>query len=372
MGGTPRVAQPLDVASDRARSHTQLVSKFLERATAALAAQDRDEVLLSLDPPERQVGISGGSSCAARSLHAADGNHDASLSWLMIIVSGMTEHFNAEQVAGSFFTTYAEALMRRDTAVIADHYAVPALIEFPEAAISVSQRTQTRAFFESALPQYHDVTELDHTVRVAASGPPQHLGRRELGLPRRSASRTQHVSADPARWGGLADRGAHPLGQLRRTQGTPPMAACTNKMISDLTTKRDPRSLRSDRCLCSGARLVTRIALARVSNAVNRMFLGRWADEKTADGTLYLNLTLERPERGPGVRKTTQVSTQSVESPRRGESSPHRAKCRPRPQRHRLIVARLIVNDGGRSARSRPASRSPGRRWLSSRQIRSV
>ncbi len=89
----------------------------------------------------------------------------------MIIVSGMTEHFNAEQVAGSFFTTYAEALMRRDTAVIADHYAVPALIEFPEAAISVSQRTQTRAFFESALPQYHDVTELDHTVRVAASGP---------------------------------------------------------------------------------------------------------------------------------------------------------------------------------------------------------
>ena len=55
----------------------------------------------------------------------------------------MTEHFNAEQVAGAFFATYAEALLRRDADAIAEHYATPALIEFPQAASPVSERAQT-------------------------------------------------------------------------------------------------------------------------------------------------------------------------------------------------------------------------------------
>ena len=57
----------------------------------------------------------------------------------MVSVRGMTEHFNAEQVAGAFFATYAEALLRRDADAIAEHYATPALIEFPQAASPVSE-----------------------------------------------------------------------------------------------------------------------------------------------------------------------------------------------------------------------------------------
>lgn len=40
----------------------------------------------------------------------------------------MTENTIAEQ----FFETYTYALLARDAAGIADHYAVPALIEFPD------------------------------------------------------------------------------------------------------------------------------------------------------------------------------------------------------------------------------------------------
>ena len=83
----------------------------------------------------------------------------------------MTEHFNAEQVAGAFFATYAEALLRRDADAIAEHYATPALIEFPQAAIPVSERAQTRDFFETAFAQYRDVTQTYHTIKVAACGP---------------------------------------------------------------------------------------------------------------------------------------------------------------------------------------------------------
>lgn len=80
-------------------------------------------------------------------------NQDIDVSWLMVIVKRMTDNSNADQVAGAFFATYAEALLRRDVAAITDHYAIPALIEFPEAAIPVSERAQTQDFFESAFPQ---------------------------------------------------------------------------------------------------------------------------------------------------------------------------------------------------------------------------
>lgn len=89
----------------------------------------------------------------------------------MVIVKGMTDNFNADQVAGAFFATYAQALLRRDAAAISDHYAIPALIEFPEAAIPVSERAQTQDFFESAFPQYRDVSRTDHAVTITAYGP---------------------------------------------------------------------------------------------------------------------------------------------------------------------------------------------------------
>lgn len=95
-------------------------------------------------------------------------NHDIGVSWLLCSVRSMTDALN---VASSFFQTYAEALMRRDAAAIAEHYAVPALIEFPESVIPVRDRTQTKEFFEAALPQYQDVTHTDHALTVVSSGP---------------------------------------------------------------------------------------------------------------------------------------------------------------------------------------------------------
>lgn len=39
---------------------------------------------------------------------------------------------------------------------------------------------------------------------------------------------------------------------------------------------------------------------AQVSYAINRKLLWMWAYEKTADGTLYINITLDHPEDYPG------------------------------------------------------------------------
>lgn len=83
----------------------------------------------------------------------------------------MTDHFDAYHVASSFFESYADALLRGDADAIADHYAIPALIEFPEAVIAVHDRSQTESFFESGFPQYQNVTRTNHTLSVASSGP---------------------------------------------------------------------------------------------------------------------------------------------------------------------------------------------------------
>lgn len=48
---------------------------------------------------------------------------------------------------------------------------------------------------------------------------------------------------------------------------------------------------------------------AQVSYSVKRKFLWMWAYEKTADGTLYLNVTLDKEINDPHVHNVTQVST---------------------------------------------------------------
>lgn len=68
-----------------------------------------------------------------------------------------------------FFDTYARALIDRVAAAIADHYAVPALIEFPGQRISVTDAGQTESFFAGAFGQYEAVTEVDTAVSVVAS-----------------------------------------------------------------------------------------------------------------------------------------------------------------------------------------------------------
>lgn len=71
-------------------------------------------------------------------------------------------------IAHEFFDTYTRALLERDAKAIADHYAVPALIEFPEQAIAVSDAAQTEGFFAGAFGQYEGVTEVNSTVNVIA------------------------------------------------------------------------------------------------------------------------------------------------------------------------------------------------------------
>lgn len=72
-------------------------------------------------------------------------------------------------VAREFFDDYTRALLSRDAAAIAGHYAVPALIEFPEQPIAVTDPAQTEQFFTAAMDQYADVTDARAAVTVVAA-----------------------------------------------------------------------------------------------------------------------------------------------------------------------------------------------------------
>ncbi|WP_181273957.1 nuclear transport factor 2 family protein [Brevibacterium oceani] len=74
-----------------------------------------------------------------------------------------------KEVHTQFFDAYTRALLDRDATAIADHYAVPALIEFPGQRILVTDAGQTEQFFAQAFGQYEGVTEIDADVAVVAS-----------------------------------------------------------------------------------------------------------------------------------------------------------------------------------------------------------
>lgn len=76
---------------------------------------------------------------------------------------------SAYGIAREFFDTYTRALLDRDAKAIAGHYAVPALIEFPERAIAVSDPGQTEEFFAGAFGQYTGVSAADAAVEVVAT-----------------------------------------------------------------------------------------------------------------------------------------------------------------------------------------------------------
>lgn len=75
----------------------------------------------------------------------------------------------AIQTATDFFDRYARALLDRDAAAIAGHYAVPSLIVFPGQSIAVSDVAQTEQFFAGAFAQYDGVTTAEPTATVVAS-----------------------------------------------------------------------------------------------------------------------------------------------------------------------------------------------------------
>lgn len=92
-------------------------------------------------------------------------NDDTGLSGLVRNVEDMTHNAIAEQ----FFNSYTRALLDRNAEAIAEHYAVPALIEFPEHPIAVSGASQTEQFFAGAFSQYEGVTTTHAAVKVVAS-----------------------------------------------------------------------------------------------------------------------------------------------------------------------------------------------------------
>lgn len=88
------------------------------------------------------------------------------------------------------------------------------------------------------------------------------------------------------------------------------MTGDSNKMISDFAGRPTTQSFFTaiaDYTASLGQ--VTMDAKTHVSFAVNRKFLWLWAYEKTADGTLYLNVTLDRKIDDPHVHNVSHVST---------------------------------------------------------------
>lgn len=78
---------------------------------------------------------------------------------------------DAPATAHQFFDAYAAALLDRDAAAIADRYAVPALIEFPDQPIAVSDRAQTEAFFADSFGQYAGISEISYDLTLVAQAP---------------------------------------------------------------------------------------------------------------------------------------------------------------------------------------------------------
>lgn len=87
------------------------------------------------------------------------------------------------------------------------------------------------------------------------------------------------------------------------------MARGANKMISDFTGKPATQSYASMiEVFTTGLGSVEVERKAQVSFRVRRKFLWLWAYEQTADGTLYLNVTLDRRVDDPHIHTITQVS----------------------------------------------------------------
>ena len=89
-------------------------------------------------------------------------NHDTGVSGFVRSVDTMTNSTITQQ----FFDSYTRALLDRDAKAIAEHYAVPALIEFPDHPIAVSDVSQTEQFFSGAFGQYEAVSTTHATIKI--------------------------------------------------------------------------------------------------------------------------------------------------------------------------------------------------------------
>ena len=87
------------------------------------------------------------------------------------------------------------------------------------------------------------------------------------------------------------------------------VAVPSNKMIGEFSKKpKTDAYCQAIDAYVTGLGSVKRELRSQVSYSVNRKFLWMWAYEKTGDGTLYLNVTLDHREEFPGIHRVTQVS----------------------------------------------------------------
>lgn len=83
----------------------------------------------------------------------------------------------------------------------------------------------------------------------------------------------------------------------------------SNNMISDFSDKPKTDSFyQAIDAYVMSLGTVERSFRAQVSYGVNRKFLWLWAYERTGDGTLYLNVTLDRQIGDEHIHKVAQVS----------------------------------------------------------------
>ena len=87
------------------------------------------------------------------------------------------------------------------------------------------------------------------------------------------------------------------------------VAVPSNKMIGEFSQKpKTDAYFQAIDAYVMGLGSVKRELRSQLSYSVNRKFLWMWAYEKTGDGTLYLNVTLDHREEFPGIHRVTQVS----------------------------------------------------------------
>lgn len=87
------------------------------------------------------------------------------------------------------------------------------------------------------------------------------------------------------------------------------MPTASNKMTGDFSGKPTTAAMYTTiESYVMSLGSATKHLTAQVSFSVNRKFLWIWAYEKTSDGTLFLNVRLDRPMEDPHFHRVSQIS----------------------------------------------------------------
>lgn len=78
---------------------------------------------------------------------------------------------DTKEKVDEFFDRYASALLARDEKTIAQMYAGPSLILFPDNSIVVNDAKQTEEFFASSWGQYEGVNEVQKQIVMMGEAP---------------------------------------------------------------------------------------------------------------------------------------------------------------------------------------------------------